>query len=91
MQKSAGQLNVLCRLKSFLNKNQIKILVNSFIYSNYNYCPRVCHFCYKKSMNKIEKTQYRALRFLHNDSDSDCNTLLKKSDKCSMEVQDYER
>ena len=91
MQKSAGQLNVLCRFKSFLNTNQIKILVNSFIYSNYNYCPRVCHFCYKKSMNKIEKTQYRALRFLHNDSDSDCNTLLKKSDKCSMEVQDYER
>ena len=32
-----------------------------------------------------------ALRFLHNDYDSDCNTLLKKSDKCSMEVQDYER
>ena len=91
MQKSAGQLNVLCRLKSFLNKNQIKILVNSFIYSNYNYCPLVCHFCYKKSMNKIEKIQYSALRFLHNDSDSDCNTLLKKSDKCSMEVQDYER
>ena len=91
MQKSAGQLNVLCRLKSFLNKNQIKILVNSFIYSNYNYCPLACHFCYKKSMNKTEKIQYRALRFLHNDSDSDCNTLLKKSDKCSMEVQDYEQ
>ena len=87
MQKSAGQLNALCRLKSFLSKNQRKILVNSFIYSNYNYCPLVWHFCSKKSMNKIERIQYRALQFLHNDYNSDYNTLLKKSDKCSMEVR----
>ena len=37
-------------------------------------------------MKKIEKIQYRALQFLHNDSDSDYNTLLNKSGKCSMEV-----
>ena len=85
--KSASQLNALCRLKSFLNTNQRKILVNSFIYSNYNYCPLVWHFCSKKSMNKIERIQYRALQFLHNDYNSDYNTLLKKSDKCSMEVR----
>ena len=44
-------------------------------------------FCSKKSMNKIERIQYRALQFLHNDYDSGYNTLLKKSDKCSMEVR----
>ena len=37
-------------------------------------------------MNKIERIQYRALQFLHNDYDSNYNTLQKKSDKCSMEV-----
>ena len=88
MQKSVGQLNALCRLKSFLQTNQRKILVNSFIYSNYNYCPLVWrHFCSKKSMNKIERIQSRALQFLHNDYDSDYNTLLKKSHKCSTEVR----
>ena len=86
MQKSAGQLITLCRLKSFLNTNQRKILVNSFIYSNYNYCPLVQHFCSKKSMNKTERIQYRALQFLHNDYNSDYNTLRKNSDKCSTEV-----
>ena len=39
MQKSAAQFNTLCRLKSFLNTDQRKILVDSFIYSNYNYGP----------------------------------------------------
>ena len=38
-------------------------------------------------MSKIERIQDRAPQFLHNDYDSDYNTLLKKSDKCSMEVR----
>ena len=84
--KRVGQFNVISRLKSFLNTNQRKIIVNSFIYSNYNYCPLVWHFCSKKSMIKTERNQCRALQFLYNDYDSDYNALLKKSDKCSMEV-----
>ena len=85
--KSVGQLNALCRLKTFLNTDQRKSLADSFIYANYNYCPLVWHFCSKKSMNKKERIQYRGLQFLCNDYDSDYNTLLKKSDKCSMEAQ----
>ena len=38
-------------------------------------------------MNKIERIQYRALQFFHNDSESDYNTFLKKSGKCSVEVR----
>ena len=71
MQEIVGQLNALCTLKSFLNTDQRKILANSFIYANCNCCSLVWHFCFKKSMNKIKRIQYRALQFLHNDSDSD--------------------
>ena len=87
MQKTVCQLNALCRLKSFLKTSQRKILVKSFIYSNYNYCPLVLHFCSKKSLNKTERIQCIALKFLQKDYDSDYNTLLKKSDKCSMEIR----
>ena len=85
--KVSCHLNSLYRLKSFLKTNQRKILVKSFIYSNYNYCPLVWHFCSKKSVNKTERIQYRVLQFLQNDYDSDYNTLLKKSDKFSMEIR----
>ena len=38
--KSAGnQLNALIRLKSFLGLKEKEVVVNSFIYSNFNYCP----------------------------------------------------
>ena len=44
-------------------------------------------FSFQKVKNKTERIQYRVLQFLHNDSDSDYNTFLKKSGICSVEVQ----
>ena len=39
-----------------------------------------------KSLQKIEKLQERALRFLYNDHKSSCNDLLLKSGRCTMQV-----
>ena len=64
-----------------------EVLLNSFVLSNFNYCPLVWHFCSSKSLKKIEKIQERTLRILYNDSTSDYNQLLNKSSKASMEVK----
>ena len=64
-----------------------KILINSFIYANFNYCSLVWHFSSRKSINRIENIQKRALRFLLNDYSSDYETLSKKTNKCTMEVR----
>ena len=85
--KCAGIINQLTRLNSFLGFEEKKVLVNSLIYGNFNYCPLVWHFCSKSSRNKIENIQKRVLRFLLNDYDSDYNTLLQKSNKCTMEIR----
>ena len=85
--KSAGQLNALCRIRHLIGLEERKILINSFIYSNFNYCPLVWHFSSRKSINKIENIQKRALRFLLNDYSSDYETILKKTNKCTMEVK----
>ena len=48
--KSANcRLNALFRLKNFLGSIEKKILIESFIYSNFNYCILVWHFCNQKS------------------------------------------
>ena len=54
-------------------------LVQSFIFSNFEYCPLVWHFSSSKSLQNIEKLQERALRFLCNDHTSSHNDLLVKS------------
>ena len=65
----------------------MEILINSFIYSNFNYCPLVWHFSSCKSTAKIEKIQKRCLRIVLNDNTSDYQTLLDKSEKTSLEIK----
>ena len=85
--KSAVQLNALCRIGRLIGLEERKILTNSFIYANFNYCPFVWHFSSRKSISKIEKLQKRVLSFLLNDYSSDYETLLKKTNKCTVEVK----
>ena len=85
--KSAGnQLNALMRLKSFLGLKVNEVLVNSFIYSNFNYCPLVWMLSHKKSLNKIESLHKGALRFLLNDYVSSYEQLLERSGKCNINI-----
>ena len=75
------------RLTSFLGLKEKEILVNSFIYSNFNYCPLVWMLSHKKSLDKIESLHKRALRFLLNDYVSSYEQLLEKSGKCNMNIR----
>ena len=46
---SAGcQFNALFRLKSFQGFKERKIFIESFVYSNFNYCHLAWHFCSEK-------------------------------------------
>ena len=55
-----------------------KATYNSFIVSNFNYCTLVWYFTSRESINKMQKIQERALRFVLKDSTYDYNTLLSK-------------
>ena len=60
---AANQLHALIRLRMFLNFKEKKTLINSYFYSNFNYCPLVWMFSSAKSLNKVESLQKRALCF----------------------------
>ena len=49
------KLNALNRMKVYIGKKEMEILINSFVYSNLNYCFLVLHFTSCKSTKKIEK------------------------------------
>ena len=61
-----------------------KLIFQSFVLSNFTYCPIVWHFCGKQYNGKIEKIQERALRVLYDDYESECRELLDKSGAISM-------
>ena len=78
---AANQLNALIRLKQFLSFHAKEVLINSYIISNFNYCPLVWMFSSTQSLNKIENLQKRALRFLYDDFEASYKDLLSKGGK----------
>ena len=79
--QASAQLNALIRLNTALHFKQRKALIESFIMSNFYYCPLVWHFCSAKASQKIENVCKRALRFAYSDYDSTYEELLGKSKK----------
>ena len=83
---AANQLNALTRLKKFLGFEEKKVLINSYFYSNFNYCPLVWMFSHAKSLKKVETLQKRALRFPYDDYNFLSEEIIKKSGKFCMEL-----
>ena len=77
---ASNQLNALIRLKHQLGFKERKVLVNTFVMSNFNYCSLVWNFSSAQLLKKErENLQKRALRFLLNDYESTYEDLLEKS------------
>ena len=55
--RASKQLVVLNCVGGFLTKQGKMTIYNSFIVSNFNYCPLAWHFCSSSSTNKLEKIQ----------------------------------
>ena len=70
--KAARQLNAL-------DPKSKNVIYNSFIRSNFGYCPLVWHFCGKTNNNKLEKIQERSLRILHDNYELSYEELLNKN------------
>ena len=62
--KAARQLAVLKRIGHLLIIKGKLDIFNSFIESNFNYCPLNWQFCSQTNTTNLEKIQERALRFL---------------------------
>ena len=84
--KAARQLNALARIHRLLDSESKLAIVRSFIASNFNYCPLVWHFCGSKLTKKMEGILKRALRFAYCDYSSDYESLLKKANLVSLEL-----
>ena len=84
--KSSRQIGALQRLTGLLDLPSRRAIYNSFIVSNFNFCPLVWFFTSRASIMKMQKLQERALRFVLKDSISDYETLLSKGGVDSFRI-----
>ena len=87
MCKKAGkQLSVMKRLSNTLTEDGKLLLYNTFIFSNFNYCSLIWHFCPMNCTIKMEKIQKRSLRFVYNDFNSSYKCLMDRCNKSTLFV-----
>jgi hypothetical protein len=86
--KASRQVNVLKRLSNMLTLNVKLAILNSFVLSNFKYCPIVWHFCKRRKMRMIEKVHERALRTIYGNINLSYSELLNLSKRKTLH---YER
>ena len=65
--KGSQKLHALARISKYLSKDKLKILMKSFVTSQFNYCPLTWMFHNRTLNNKINKLHERALRVVYKD------------------------
>ena len=76
--KASAQISASQRLTWLIDYPSRKAIYNSFIASNFDYCPLVSFFTNRETIDKIDKIQERALRFVLKYYISNRNNLLLK-------------
>ena len=75
--RSGANSNAITKLGNFLGFEEKKVLIDSYFYSDFNYCPLAWMFSHAKSFMKVEA-------FLYDDFKSPSEEIFEKSGKVSI-------
>ena len=82
--KGSQKVTALARISKFLPFHKRKLLFNTFIQSQFSYCPLVWMFCSRTMNNKINNIHERALRIKYKDYTSSFAHLLNIDESVSI-------
>ena len=80
--KASQKLHALSRVSNYMDLKQRKIIMHSFILSQFGYCPLVWMFHSRQLNNRINRIHDRSLKIVYKEFTSSFDTLLAK-DKSS--------
>ena len=82
--KASQKLNALVRAGNFMTLMHRKIIMKSFILSQFGYCPLVWMFHSRKLNHRINRIHERALRIVYKDNASSFDDLLIRDDSFTI-------
>ena len=78
LKKANQKLHALMRVSKYMNQEKLRILLKTFIESQFNYCPLIW-MCHSRKLNlRINKLHERALRLVYKDKNLTFEQLLEK-------------
>ena len=88
--KKVGQrLHALARKSSYMDTEKLRIIMNTFIISQFSYCPLVWMFDDRSVNRKINKFYEKAPKIKYRDSCSTFEDLLKKENQFPFTKKNY--
>ena len=89
--KANQKLHALARISKYLNEDKLKILMKTFIQSQFNYSPLVWKFHSRTLNNKINRLHERALRVVYKNENSSFQELLDKDNSITIHQRNLQR
>ena len=91
LKKGNQKLHALMRISKFLSEDKLKLIMKTFIESQFNYCP-LLWMCHSRTLNqKINKLHERALRVVYKDSNLTFQQLLEKDNSFTIHDRNLQK
>ena len=89
--KASVKVSVLARLAKILSFERKRLLMKSFIESQFSYCPLIWMFCSRKMNRRINYIHYKALRIVYGDYTSSFDELLLKDNSVCIHHRNIQK
>ena len=81
--KANQKLHAITGVSKYMSLQKRRILMKSFITSQFNYCP-IVWICHSRSLDKVNHIHERALRIVYQDFQSSFSALLVKDNSFTI-------
>ena len=89
--KANQKLHALARISTYLDSRKLRIIMKTFIDSQFNYCPLIWMFHSRALNNKINKLHERALRIVYKNSNLSFQELLTLDKSVSIHHRNLQK
>ena len=91
LKKGNQKLHALMRIKKYMSSEKLRILMKTFIESQFNYCPLLWMFHSRKLNKRINKLHERALRAVYKDDELTFEQLLQKDNSFTIHERNLQK
>ena len=91
VKKANSNISVIKRGLHLLSQSKKKVLLNSFVQSQFSFAPLVWMLCSKTANKKINQVHYKFLKILHDENNLTYEQLLKKYNEFTVHQKNIQK
>ena len=91
LKKGNQKLHALARISKYVSQDKLKLIMNTFIKSQFNYCPLLWMFHSRTLNNRINRLHERALRIVYKNEELSFEELLELAGDVTVHQKNLQR